>query len=81
MDHWRNPRGNKNMPTDAWKWKHDSKSMRCSEYSIKGKFIAKYNLSSGNNKKFSNMKSNLTLNNAICHDIDELEDYHTKWSK
>ena len=39
--------------------------------------LQQYNLSSGNNK-ISNMKSNLTLNNAICHNVDELEDYHTK---
>ena len=36
MDHWRNQRGNKKIPRDKWKWKHnDPKPMGCSKSSSK----------------------------------------------
>ena len=37
MCHWRNQRGNKKIPGDKWKWKHnDSKPMGRSKSSCKG---------------------------------------------
>ena len=35
MAHWRNQRGNKKIPRDKWKWKHDT-----AKVVLKGKFIA-----------------------------------------
>ena len=36
MDHWRNHRGNKTIPREKWKWKHNSsKPMGCSKSSSK----------------------------------------------
>ena len=36
MAHWKNQRGNQNLPRDKWKWKHnDAKPRRCSQNSSK----------------------------------------------
>ena len=41
MDHWRNQRGNQNMPRDKWKQKYsDPKPVRCRKAALSGKFTA-----------------------------------------
>ena len=41
MDHWRNQRGNQNIPRDKWQWKHNNpKPMAPAKAVLRGKFTA-----------------------------------------
>ena len=59
MDHWRNQRGNKKLPRDKWKWKHDSsKPMWHNKSSSKKEVYSNINLpleTRKNIKKQSNL--------------------------
>ena len=40
MDHWRNQRGNQEIPRDKWQWKHDDPKPETANTVLRGKFIA-----------------------------------------
>ena len=65
MDHWRNQRGNQNMPRDKWKQKYnDPKPVRCRKAALSGKFTLP--LTSGNILKKKNTQKP-QINNLALH--------------
>ena len=60
MDHWRNQRGNKKIPRDKWKWKHDDPNpVELSKSSSKREVYSDTSLPQ-EMRKISNKQPNLT---------------------